>query len=150
MLFMHIDDFTPEIREKVFSWVPSEDVNIFVLNDFLETADVVGPWSVFGPFADNDVTLFVDEDKAEWHRVVSKLGCFKSNSEAQKAGWRKPIPDGFVDRMRVAKKMPFMRLVWSARFTTLSKPDAKIFRKEDIAKIRIRTHTTMWPEMEIK
>jgi len=140
MIFMHIDDFTEDIRKQHFGWMPS-DVNIFVLNDFLQVSDVIGEHSVFGPYEKGEVTLFVDRD-TEMHKIVSKLGCFKSNSEAQKAGWKKPIPKGYTHRLRVAKP-PQQRFLYIFNPMTIDNKFTERFLWKDIANIQI----TLLPKM---
>lgn len=122
MKMIHIKDLTPEINKQI--WNDGGEVNIMVLNDCLVKNDIS---MLFEP-DERGMFVFVEEG-IQWHKILHALGCFSSGSEAQRAGWKKDIAEGWTDVFKVAKP-PRRRMICAWRPTM--KGEGEVFRREDI------------------
>jgi hypothetical protein len=58
----------------------------------------------FGPVESFDVFHVEDNERIDLSQLLAKLGIFASTKDAQRNGWRKPIPDGYSEFTRIGKK----------------------------------------------
>lgn len=65
----------------------------------------------FGPFPEpykdwpsTEVWHVEDNERIDLSQLLAKLGIFASAKDAQRNGWRKPIPDGYSEFTRIGKK----------------------------------------------
>lgn len=57
----------------------------------------------FGPLEPDDI--FIENPQVKtMAQLLAMLGIFESTKEAERNGWRKPVPLGFSDHTRICKK----------------------------------------------